>query len=368
MKTSAENNILTIFLENRIDMNNASQIEKEIMEAIEGRNEDIVIDAENLTYISSAGLRVLLKLSKKVNKSLPVRNVSPAVYDIFETTGFTELFDVKKAMRKVSAEGCEEIGSGGYGTVYRLDSETILKVYNHGTLDLIEHERLMSQRAFLNGLPTAISYDTVTVGDKYGVVYEMIDAKTAAQHITADPSEFEEIVRLYASALKKFHSVEIKDALFQNKKDSLYELLGIIKNYLTDEEYGLLKGYLDDIPDRSIFIHGDYNLKNVMIDNGNVMLIDVGDAGTGHPAFDVAGVWLFCLYTPKVQLPPEEIRRIMGFTQIWQKRYGIYSAESISIPKIRMRSHVTLKCWSLLHCSLLHIMGYAAIWISRMNF
>ena len=138
MKTSAENNTLTIFLENRIDMNNASQIEKEIMEAVEGRNEDIVIDAEKLTYISSAGLRVLLKLSKKVNKSLPVRNVSPAVYDIFETTGFTELFDVKKAMRKVSAEGCEEIGSGGYGTVYRLDSETILKVYNHGTLDLID--------------------------------------------------------------------------------------------------------------------------------------------------------------------------------------------------------------------------------------
>ena len=174
-----------------------------------GDNTDIVIDAENLEYISSAGLRVLMKLRKKINKPLSVINVSRDIYEIFETTGFTELLDVKKAFRKVSAEDCEEIGSGGCGTVYRLDDETILKVYYHGSLDLIERERLMSQRAFVNGLPTAIAYDVVKVGEMFGVVYEMFNAKTAAQLITADPSRLKEYVGLTARGLTEFHTVEL---------------------------------------------------------------------------------------------------------------------------------------------------------------
>ena len=314
MKTAVENNRLTIFLENRIDINNAPQIEKEIMDTVEGRSEKIVIDAEKLNYISSAGLRVLMKLSRTIKDgALPIINVSREVYDIFDTTGFTQIFDVKKAMRQISTDGCEEIGSGGYGTVYRLDRETILKVYNHGSLELIENERLMSQRAFLSKLPTAIPYDTVKVGDKYGVVYEMLDSKTAAQIVSADPSKLEETVRIYAAALKEFHTVEIKDELFKEKKILFYELLESIKKYLSDDEYGELKGYLDSIPDRRTFIHGDYNMKNVMIDNGNVMMIDVGDVGVGHPAFDLAGVWLFFLYTPKAHMPEADIKRLMGF-------------------------------------------------------
>lgn len=52
------------------------------------------------------------------------------VYDIFEITGFTELPDVKNALRKVSVPGCERNGRDGHGNVYRLDEETIIKVYH----------------------------------------------------------------------------------------------------------------------------------------------------------------------------------------------------------------------------------------------
>ena len=105
MKTTEDNNKLTVYLENRIDTNNAAQIEKEIFDAVGGRTGDIIIDAENLEYISSAGPRVLMKLRKSINKPLPVINVSHDVYDIFETTGFTELLDVRKAMRELNIDG-----------------------------------------------------------------------------------------------------------------------------------------------------------------------------------------------------------------------------------------------------------------------
>lgn len=313
MKITEENNTLTIYLEGRITASNAPALEKEIFSAVEGKNSRIVIDAEELEYISSAGLRVLMKLCRDADGALPVMNVSRDVYDIFETTGFTEILDVHRAMRRVSVEGCEEIGSGGYGTVYRLDEETIIKVYNFSSLETIESERIMSQRAFVSRLPTAIPYDTVKVGDKYGVVYEMLDAKTAAQLVNSDPSRLEEYVRLYAAALREFHGIEINDELFKNKKQMFYNTADIAAPYLTDEENALIKAYLDGIPERRTFIHGDYNLKNVMIKDGSIMLIDIGDAGIGHPVFDLAGVWLFCNFTKKTQLPPEEIRRLMGF-------------------------------------------------------
>lgn len=53
------------------------------------------IDASELSYISSAGLRVFLKLRKAVGE-LTVFNVNSEVYDIFDVTGFTDILNVKK--------------------------------------------------------------------------------------------------------------------------------------------------------------------------------------------------------------------------------------------------------------------------------
>ena len=75
MKTVTENNTLTIFLDGRIDTNNAAQTESGIFAAIDGKpadTQDIIIDAEALQYISSAGLRVLMKLRKKLGRPLSV--------------------------------------------------------------------------------------------------------------------------------------------------------------------------------------------------------------------------------------------------------------------------------------------------------
>ncbi len=90
MKTAVENEKLVIFLSGRIDTTNAPQLEAEIT-ALTAQNASLtpVFDADALTYISSAGLRVLLKVAKTLGaeKKLLVREVSPDVFDIFETTG-----------------------------------------------------------------------------------------------------------------------------------------------------------------------------------------------------------------------------------------------------------------------------------------
>ena len=104
---------VTVYLEGRIDTSNAADLGKEL-EAVRAENDgcDLELDAGALEYISSAGLRVLLQLTKSQEKPLAVINVTPAVYEILEMTGFTELLRVKKAYRKINVDGCEVIGRG----------------------------------------------------------------------------------------------------------------------------------------------------------------------------------------------------------------------------------------------------------------
>ena len=110
----------TYALKGKINAENAAAVEESINAALSGSDtlcEELVFDASNLEYISSAGLRVILRIAKKYQGYLgesPVKviNVSPEVYDILEVTGFVELLDVKKKFREVSIENCELIGKG----------------------------------------------------------------------------------------------------------------------------------------------------------------------------------------------------------------------------------------------------------------
>ena len=96
MESKREDGVLTIFIPERIDAGNASDVESEL-EAIRKEEDDqqVVFDCSGLEYISSAGLRVIMKVVKQ-EKSVSVINVSPEVYDIFDVSGFTNFITVEK--------------------------------------------------------------------------------------------------------------------------------------------------------------------------------------------------------------------------------------------------------------------------------
>lgn len=316
MEAKVIDNQLVIALVGRIDTNNAAQVEKEILGLLaENAGKTPVFDAAGLEYISSAGLRVVMKVRKQAKKSIRVENVSPEVYEIFETTGFTGILEVQKALRQVSVEGCELIGSGGFGRVYRTDPETIVKVYNPGiSLEEVRSERDTAQSVFLLGVPTAISYDVVRCGECYGVVYELLDAKTVAQIIDADPSRLQEMGQKSAKLLRQLHQIEVGEGKLPSREATMLEWLDKIAPYLEPSEVEGIRSFILSIPKRSTFLHGDYNSKNIMVQGDEFVLIDLGDATVGHPVFDVAGLVLPYLYLPNApSLSAEEKRRLLGF-------------------------------------------------------
>lgn len=91
----AENGV-TFVLDGRLDTVTSPQFEKQLDETIENAA-SIVLDLEKLEYISSAGLRVLLKAQKamKNEKSLKLKNVGDAVMEVLEITGFADFLDIE---------------------------------------------------------------------------------------------------------------------------------------------------------------------------------------------------------------------------------------------------------------------------------
>ena len=348
-------------IKGKIDSTNAAEFEKELMSALPTE-----IDAAELEYISSAGLRVLLKLSKAVGE-VTLNNISPEVYEILDVTGFTSILTVKKALREISVEGCELIGQGGYGKVYRLDNETIAKLYNPGiTLEFVEQERNISQKAFLMGVPTAISYDVIKCGDCYGVVYEMLDAKTTAQIINADPSRIPELCGRSAMLLKQLHQiVPGADSGLPDRKEKLIAWVDSICEYITEDEAEKIKTFIQNIPDRDTFLHGDYNSKNVMVQNGEFLLIDIGDAAVGHPVFDIAGLMLAYIILPSSRggaRSDAELKGLLGFDfQYAQQVWGVMCATYFGLTSPDDIKAVTMKlmpyCLLLMSFHAVHVAG-----------
>ena len=280
-----------IRISGRVDSTNAKQFEDELLAAVAAA--DVTIDADELEYISSAGLRVLLKLKKQASGEVSVINVSPEVYDIFEVTGFTTLLNVSKKLREVSVEGCEVIGEGANGKVYRLDDETIIKVFAPGvSMDIVKEERDFAQAAFIAGVPTAISYDVVKCGDSYGAVYEMLNAKTVASVIKENPERAEELGRRLGKLLKELHQTEADKDVLSDMLEAYKDRVEYLNKYYTEDEVNKLKYVYELLPERSTIVHGDFHAKNVMLMDDELVFIDMGDVGYGYPLQDLGGTYL----------------------------------------------------------------------------
>lgn len=96
MRSESHEGILTVFLTGDIDALNAAEIQLEISEILKSQDDAfLVLDARELMYISSAGLRVLLHFQKERNNKISVINLSDNLMEIFKMAGFQYLMDIK---------------------------------------------------------------------------------------------------------------------------------------------------------------------------------------------------------------------------------------------------------------------------------
>ena len=329
VKYRADGDALVIELSGHIDSSNAAAAEQAITAAREsGSFSKVTVDCADLSYISSAGLRVILRLKKAIPDTC-LTNVSTEVYEIFDMTGFTEMMDVQKAYRVLSVEGCEVIGQGANGKVYRIDPDTIVKVYlDPDSLDDIHRERELARTAFVLGIPTAIPYDVVRVEDgSYGSVFEMLNADSFAKLLIKGEKTVDEIASMSIELLKTIHATKVDPKTMPDMKAVAAGWADYLKDYLPADQWEKLCALIKAVPDDDHMLHGDYHLKNVMYQNGESILIDMDTICHGHPIFELA-----CMRNAYVGYSSVDRSVVQGFLgipydtakELWGKMLKLY--------------------------------------------
>lgn len=97
MNQIQEGNLLKVEIEGRLDTATSPQLEAALLEVIDDVKE-LIFDFSKLEYISSAGLRILLMMQKKMMKqgSMVIRHVNEIVAEVFEVTGFSNILTIEE--------------------------------------------------------------------------------------------------------------------------------------------------------------------------------------------------------------------------------------------------------------------------------
>lgn len=98
MKYAKNGNTLEIKIEGKLDRLSSPDFEKEVADYLSDDVRTINIDLKDCIYISSAGLRVILALQKKMTKvegKMTIRNVPELVKEVFTETGLDEILTLE---------------------------------------------------------------------------------------------------------------------------------------------------------------------------------------------------------------------------------------------------------------------------------
>lgn len=324
-----KNDTLFIKLGERLETTNAEATENEINEArTQNPAGSVVLDAENLKYISSAGLRVILRLKKK-EQDLKIINVSVEVYEIFDMTGFSEMITIEKAFRKMSVDGCKVLGKGAKGIVYKYNDDTIVKVYkSNDCLPEINRERELARKAFILGVPTSISFDVVLVGDKYGSVFELLDAASLSEAIVDNPNDMDKYVKQMVDLMHIIHGTTVKPTDMPNANLEIGgKWIESAKALLPKEDSDKAEALIKALPAPYTMLHCDFHTNNIMLQNGEALMIDMDTLSYGHPIFDLADTYF--AYVGLGEVSDQLVENFLGmkkevYSKIWPKFLKLY--------------------------------------------
>ena len=353
MRHELKDNVLTVYFEGELNSFNADNIEKEVKAVVDNEKfNDLVLDFSSLRYISSAGLRIILKLKQQF-PTTSIVECSLEVYDILNMTGFVNIMSVKKALKRLYISGAEIIGEGFFSTVYRIDKDTIVKVFNRTSdPEQIERELKLAKQAFVLGIPTAISYDIVKVDEKLGVRFEMLDCISLKNAFVKYPEKYDELVDKYVAFLKKINTTECLNVEVPDMKQFFLRKIDEIKGLLPEKYYLKSKKMLEGIPEAKTFIHGDCQFKNIMVQGDEFLLIDMDTLSVGNPMFELA--LIRAPYVAFEEDDPGNSERFLGvsgefvnkmYNDIVERYYG--KNEQVIKDKLEIICSVHMIWWNL---------------------
>lgn len=275
-----EDGLLTIAISGRVDAAEAQNLQQEALALVNEHRDvsSIIVDASQMTFISSLGLRVMLTLKKKVDDT-KIIGVNADVYNVFSITGFHKIITVEKALPSVSVEGCPLVN--GRKDVYQLTEDIVLKVFPDGTTKAdVDKEVAMAKEAFVLGVPTAMAFNIVMVDGRYALEYE----STAPMAIDAIP---------LGTLIRNLHELKVdpEEGTFAPGVVMLKKRIEALEPYLGEDAVSKLLQMIKVLPDATALLHGNLTLGCIMKQNEEPIFTNMGGVCFGHPVLDLSRLY-----------------------------------------------------------------------------
>ena len=291
--THTQGDIITVVLHGHLDSTHAPTLEAQL--PAQGIRE-LVLDFAKCASVTSAGLRTILVAHRRMTSAggrLVVRNPSAAVREVFDLTGLSKVITQVTTTREISIDGCELLSSGVCGECFRLDGETVVKLYKDGVdIGMAEQEKKYAKAAFVLGIPTAISYDVVKCGTRSGIVFELLNAELFSAVIRREPQQIHAHAKRLADLATSLHAAKGDAEVLPQLKDRIRGYINQLGDVFSPAEISLLLERLDAIPDAHTCVHFDLHSSNIMVQGGELVIIDMGDFSIGSNLFDIGLIYM----------------------------------------------------------------------------
>ena len=179
----------------------------------------------------------------------------------------------------------------------------------------------------------------------------MLDCMSLKNAILAHPEKSKEYLKKYADLLKKINTTECFNPAIPDMKRAYLKKVEEIKQYLDEQHYQQAKQLVEAITNRKTFVHGDCHFKNIMVQNGELLLIDMDTLSVGHPIFELAAICAaYCLFNED---DPGNSEKFFGIkdedaTKLYDSLVKLYfDKDNQEIKdKIRLVAYIHLLWWN----------------------
>ena len=192
------------------------------------------------------------------------------------------------------------IDKGRSASIYDMGDGIVLKQYIPTVPYKAAYTELMNTRiAYSMGLSVPRAYSITRSESGYGILMGRLHGENLERMIRERPEERLSLIDVFANAVKAMHSVKAEGTGLTDAIDESLELCSKLdSSVFSDREKELIRTIFEYIPRADTFTHGDCHPGNAMWNEGNISFFDLTVAQTGHPVFDMLGMYSHYVFLP----------------------------------------------------------------------
>lgn len=260
------------------------------------KGEPLILDLLKLKTFDPGLISSFVEHSKKYKRGAsPIifKNVNASLMDKLKVLKNLPGVFFEPKIAPFVLENAELLGKGLDSEIYRLNKNSILKVYYPKyQYNKVYNDVVNAKNAMKVNVPVAIPIKTYKVENRFAQLYNLPNAQTFKEMILHHREFLENYGHKFARLIKQIHQIKGDPEVLKNKRDEQIHTY-LKATWLNGTEKASMSHMISLLPNADTCITGDFHPGNIIVSNGELIFVDLGDFSIGHPYQDISHIYMF---------------------------------------------------------------------------